>query len=140
MGQHKGRHAGLFALGLCLSFGVPAIGHAQTVILYQNDFESPNVTLAVDCGNSLDGRGINTLYGTSEFQFSQQNTVEAVFLHDPSGKYKNAGEQHGKHALGMLSTLQDDKLALAFDSRNFPFINIGLDLSSIDVEGCAGPF
>ena len=139
MGQDKGRHAGLFALGLSLSFGIPINGYAQTVILYQNDFESPNVPLAVDCGNSLDGRGINTLYGTEEFQFSQQNTVEAVFLHDPMGKYKNAGE-HGNYALGMLSTLQDDKLALAFDSRNFPFINIGLDLSSIDVEGCAGPF
>jgi hypothetical protein len=140
MGHYKGRHAGLFALGLCLSnIGVPAIGHAQTVILYQNDFESPNVTLNVDCGNSLDGRGINTLYGTDEFQFAQQHTVEAVFLNDPAGKYKNAGD-HGDHALGMLSTLQDDKLALAFDSRNYPFINIGLDLSSIDVEGCAGPF
>jgi hypothetical protein len=140
MGQDKGRHAGLFALGLCLSsIGVPAIGHAQTVILYQNDFESPNVPLAVDCGNSLDGRGINTLYGTDEFQFDQKNTVEAVFLHDPIGKYKNAGE-HGNYALGMLSTLQDDKLALAFDARTYPFLNIGLDISSIDVEGCAGPF
>jgi Thrombospondin type 3 repeat len=140
MGQHKGRNAGLFALGLCLSgVGVPASGHAQTVILYQNDFESPNVPLAVDCGNSLDGRGINLLYGTADFQFAQQETVEAVFLDDIADLYKNAGD-HGKYALGMLSTVRDDKLALAFDSRGYPFINIGIDLSSIDVQGCGGPF
>ena len=135
-----GRHAGLFALGLCLSgIGFSPIGHAQTVILYENSFEKPNVPLAVDCGNSLDTRGINFLYGEKDFEFAQDFTVEAVFLHDPAGKYKNAGD-HGEHALGMLSTLQDDKLALAFDSRGYSFINVGLDLSSIDVEGCAGPF
>jgi len=133
-----GPYKGLLALGLCWS-GISAPASAQTVILYQNDFERPNVPLTVDCGNSLDGRGINTLYGTDAFQFSQQHTVEAVFLHDPAGKYKNAGD-HGNYALGMLSTLQDDKLALAFDARGYPFINIGIDLSSIDVEGCAGPF
>jgi MYXO-CTERM domain-containing protein len=135
-----GRHAGLFALGLCLSgIGFSPIGHAQTVILYENDFEKPNVPLMVDCGNSLDTRGINFLYGEKDFEFAQDFTVEAVFLHDPAGKYKNAGD-HGDYALGMLSTVQDDKLALAFDSRGYSFINIGIDLSSIDVEGCAGPF
>jgi hypothetical protein len=140
MGQHQGRHAVLFALGLCLSgAGVASSAHAQTVILYQNDFESPNVPLTVDCGNSLDGRGINLLYGTADFQFAQQETVEAVFLDDNADLYKNAGD-HGKYALGMLSTVRDDKLALAFDSRGYPFINIGIDLSSIDVKGCGGPF
>lgn len=135
-----GRHAGLFALGLCLGgIGFSPIGHAQTVILYENNFEKPNVPLVVDCGNSLDTRGINFLYGEKDFEFAQDFTVEAVFLHDPAGKYKNAGD-HGDHALGMLSTVQDDKLALAFDSRGYSFINVGLDLSSIDVEGCAGPF
>lgn len=137
MGPLNGRHAGLFTLAWCLS--VASAASAQTVILYQNNFESPNEPLAVDCGNSLDGRGINVLYGRSDFQFSQQHTVEAVFLHDPAGKYTNAGE-HGQYAIGMLSSLQDDKLALAFDSRGYPFINIGIDVSSIDVEGCAGPF
>ncbi|HET8939388.1 MAG TPA: MYXO-CTERM sorting domain-containing protein [Polyangiales bacterium] len=135
-----GRHAGLFALGLCISgIGFSPIGHAQTVILYENNFEKPNVPLMVDCGNSLDTRGINFLYGEKDFEFAQDFTVEAVFLHDPSGKYKNAGD-HGDYALGMLSSVQDDKLALAFDSRGYSFINVGLDLSSIDVEGCAGPF
>lgn len=131
----------LLALGLCLAgIGISPIAHAQTVILYENNFEKPNEPLAVDCGNSLDTRGINFLYGKADFEFKQEFTVEAVFLQDPAGKYQNAGADHGQYALGMLSAVQDDKLALAFNSRGYSFINIGLDLSSIDVEGCAGPF
>ena len=72
MGRHTGRHAGLIALGLCLNgIGFSPIGHAQTVILYENNFEKPNVPLTVDCGNSLDTRGINFLYGTDAFKFTQ---------------------------------------------------------------------
>jgi hypothetical protein len=94
-----GRHIVLLALGLCLSgIGFCPIGHAQTVILYENNFEKPNVPLTVDCGNSLDTRGINFLYGSDAFKFTQDFTVEAVFLKDPSGKYKNPGN-HGDHAL-----------------------------------------
>jgi hypothetical protein len=149
MGQHLGRHAGLAVLGLWLSASGLSVAHAQTVILYDNDFETPNEPLKVDCGNSLDGRGINTLYGTEMFQFEQKFTVEAVFLQDPEGRYKNSGASHGKYALGMLSLYkamnagsedQDDKLALAFDSRGYPYVNIGFDLSSIDVQDCGGPF
>jgi hypothetical protein len=134
------RHACVFALGLCSGGVVPlSSASAQTVILYENDFEQPNMPLVVNCGNSLDTRGINVLYGSADFKFDQQRTVEAVFLHDPAGKYSNSGE-HGEHALGMLSTREDDKLALAFNSQSHPYINVGLDLSPIDVNGCGGPF
>src|SRR5262249_18710668 len=69
---------------------------------------------------------------------NQQNTVEAVSVqqslyHDPEGK-------GGMYALGMLSTAEDDKLALTFDAQGRSFVNVGLDLSSIDVSGCGGPF
>jgi hypothetical protein len=40
----------------------------------------------------------------------------------------------------MLSSAQDDKLALTFDAQGRAFVNVGLDLSSIDVAGCGGPF
>jgi hypothetical protein len=40
----------------------------------------------------------------------------------------------------MLSTAEDDKLALTFNRQGRSFVNVGLDLSSIDVSGCGGPF
>jgi hypothetical protein len=125
-----------FALFLSL----PATATAATVILYGNDFETPNIPLAVDCGNSLDARGINFQYGTADFVFDQTYTVETVFLQDPSGLYSNPSGQGGSYALGMLSTANDDHLSLTFDAGTFPFVNVGLDLSSIDIQGCGGPF
>jgi hypothetical protein len=141
MGHHTSRHAGLAALGLCLSIiGSSQVVSADTAVLYKNDFETPNKPLEVDCGNSLDGREINELYGTSDFKFEQRETIEAVFLHDPAGKYKNQGDSHGNHAIGMLSSARNDLLGLVFNAQKHPYINIGLHVSSIDVEGCGGPF
>jgi MYXO-CTERM domain-containing protein len=139
MGQRVGHYLGLAALLYLGAGGLAPVSHAQTVILYSNDFEHPNKPLMADCGNSLDSREINELYGTASFQFVQDFTVEAVFLHDPKGLYNGAAD-HGDYAIGMLSKVQDDKLALAFDSQGYPFINLGLDLSSIDVQECGGPF
>ncbi|MDX2024248.1 MAG: hypothetical protein SF187_28660 [Deltaproteobacteria bacterium] len=112
----------------------------QSRVLYTNDFETPNVTLAVDCPHALDARGINFLYGTPAFAFNQVNTVEGVIINDPSKLYKNPAGTGGKFALGMLSTLQDDRLSLTFDVTGKPFLNVGLVLSAIDVNGCGGPF
>jgi hypothetical protein len=111
-----------------------------SVVLYSNDFEHPNRPLAITCGNSLDPSGINLLYGTPTFMFAQVNTVEGVVIHDAQGRYKNPSGHSGNYALGMLSTFQDDKLALTFQVTGQPFLNVGLDLSSIDVNGCGGPF
>jgi hypothetical protein len=113
---------------------------AQSVVLYTNDFESPNVPVVIDCGNSLDTRGINFLYGTAGFTFSQQNTVEAVVHADIGAYYSDPEGKGGAYSIGMLSTAQDDKLALTFDAEGRAFVNVGLDLSAIDVQGCGGPF
>jgi hypothetical protein len=61
-------------------------------------------------------------------------------LHDPAGKYSAQGSQNGDYALGMLGTKQDDKLAFRFDVQGQQFLNVAMDVSSIDVEGCGGPF
>jgi hypothetical protein len=115
--------------------------HAQsTVVLYSNDFETPNVPIQVNCGNSLDARGINFLYGSSTFMFAQTFTVEAVMIHDPSNLYRDPSGIGGNVALGMLSTFQDDHLFLTFNAQHRPFLNVGFHLSSIDVSGCGGPF
>jgi hypothetical protein len=40
----------------------------------------------------------------------------------------------------MLSTAQNDQLALTFAASQRAYLNVGFDLSSIDVNGCGGPF
>jgi hypothetical protein len=117
---------------------LPAVSFGQSVVLYTNDFESPNVPIVINCGNSLDTSGINTLYGSPGFVFNQVNTVEAVSV--KQALYSDPEGNGGTYALGMLSTAEDDKLALTFDAQGRAFVNVGLDLSSIDVSGCGGFF
>jgi hypothetical protein len=118
---------------LCLV--TPAV--SQTVSLYQNDFEHPNVTPIPTCGIALDQRGINFLYGSPQATFQQQFTVEAVIIH-PS--YSDPSGVGGNYALGMLSSVQQDLLALTVDSQGRSFVNVSMDISSIDIQGCGGTF
>jgi Thrombospondin type 3 repeat len=122
------------------ALAVTRVALGQSVVLYTNDFESPNVAIVINCGNSLDTRGINFLYGSAGFVFNQQFTVEAVVHDDLQGLYADPEGNGGTYSLGMLSTAEDDKLALTFDAQGRAFVNVGLDLSSIDVNGCGGPF
>jgi hypothetical protein len=111
-----------------------------STVLYTNDFESPNQPLVVNCGNSLDLNTIDTLWGVSGFRYNQLYTVEGLVIDDPSNLYTNPQGFGGRYAVGMLSTFQDDRLALTFDFQGLPYINVGLRLSAIDVSGCGGPF
>jgi hypothetical protein len=119
---------------VCLAPPAPC----QSAILYQNDFETPNVPIEQQCA-ALDFRGINFLYGTPQNQFYQQFTVEAVSIQDGAGLYSNPSGIGGSHAIGMLSSLEDDGLALTFDTQGQPFINVTMDVSSIDIPACGGP-
>lgn len=114
--------------------------NGESQVLYTNDFETPNMALVASCGNSLDPVGINVLYGTSGFVFQQVNTVEGVVVHDPGALYSDPSGTAKNYALGMLSSYQDDQLALTFDVTGKSFLNVGFDLSAIDVNGCGGPF
>jgi hypothetical protein len=119
--------------------GGPGCQHVSEV-LYTNDFETPNVPLTVTCGNSLDNRGINLLYGTPTFSFTEMFTVEGVVIHDPDGRYDDPDGTGKKYAVGMQTAQQDDHLALTFAVTGRQYLNVGFDLSSIDVFGCGGPF
>lgn len=130
----------VFAWTLALATLSAGSVRAQSIVLYTNDFESPNVPVAIDCGNSLDTRGINFLYGTAGFTYNQVNTVEAVVHADNQALYSDPEGNGGAISIGMLSTFQGDQLAVTFDRQGRPFVNVGLDLSSIDVAGCGGPF
>ena len=113
---------------------------AQTRVLYGNDFEQQNLAAEINCGETLDWRGINQLYGDEHFSFEQTFSVEAVHIHNPADLYNDPSDDHGDYAIGMLSTREDDQLALTFDAEGATYLNLGLDLSSIDVKGCGGPF
>jgi hypothetical protein len=119
---------------------LPSIASGQSIVLYTNDFESPNVPVVINCGNSLDSRGINLLYGSPGFVYNQEFTVEAITHADLQGLYSDPEGKGGAYSLGMLSTAEDDKLALTFDAQGRAFVNVGIDLSSVDVAGCGGPF
>ena len=114
-------------------------GSAQSDSLYSNDFESPNEPLEVTCSTLLDSRGINRLYGTTDFQFQQTFTVEA-FLLDADMSYADPEGIAGNAALGMLSARQNDLLALIFDAGDATFLNVGFHLAGTDIIGCGGRF
>jgi hypothetical protein len=118
----------------------PLLAAAQEITLYENDFEKPNQPVEVSCGNSLDQAGINETFGKAGYNFIEQYSVETVVLHDPMGKYSDQGSRNGDYALGMLGSVQDDKLAFRFDMQGQQYLNVAMDVSSIDVEGCGGPF
>lgn len=123
-----------------LTLAAPPPAAAQALILYSNDFETPNQPIGVSCGNSLDQGGINPTYGRPGFAFVEQYSVETVVLHDPPGKYGNQSSANGKYAIGMLGSVQDDRLALRLDAQGQRYLNVSMDVSSIDVDGCGGPF
>lgn len=134
-------------LGLCLASG-NFLSEALQVTFYENDFENPRLTplVASPCKN-LDMTSINTMYGTPEHQFGQQNTVETVTIDhcwdEPfcNTRYVNSQGIGGKYAIGMLRDHEDDQLWLDFTvGSEFTFFNVDLDISAIDVNGCGGPF
>lgn len=124
-----------------LTLASTQLAAAQEITLYENDFEKPNVPVSVTCGNSLDqDHGINDTYGTADYSFIEKYTVETVVLHDPAHKYSGQGTKNGDYAIGMLGVKQDDRLAFRFDLQGQKFVNVAMDVSSIDVDGCGGPF
>jgi hypothetical protein len=55
--------------------------------------------------------------------------------------YKDPLGIGGNYAIGMLSTIGDDLLALGFSTGANNFINVAMDISYIDTQGgCGGPF
>lgn len=136
----------LLASSLFLAAGAFFSPSHATTVLYTQDFENPNPgTFVNDSGDLNIFHSINTLYGgqPSGFSFAQQHTVETLLVGgaqawgtgylDPQGKA-------GKHAIGMLSSVTNDLLGLAFNVGSHQFLNFQVDISSIDVNQGVGPF
>ena len=113
------------------------------VLLYSQNFESP--VGFVNNGSDLSQQSVNALYANQPagFVFSQANTVETLLVGGTlayADGYKDPQAKAGNYVLGMLSTVQNDLLGLAFDVGTFDFLNFQFDLSSIDLDCCGGPF
>jgi len=124
--------------------------NAATRVLYDQDFENP-AGFVNNGGDVNIGRTVNTLYGgqPAGFSFAQAFTVETLNITgsnratggaafgtgytDPSGKA-------GNFLIGMLSNRQNDLLGLSFNVGGFPFFNLGVDITSIDLSTFGGPF
>lgn len=121
-------------------------GHAQTVLLFGNDFSAPNQTPVGNCGPDVDITLVNTLWGGTGTGtgggglWAQTNTVETVLINGPGEVYTDPDSIGGDYCLGMLSIAEDDRAALTLDSEGLPFVNLYMDISAIDLVACATPF
>lgn len=129
----------------CLGAAMFAAQPARAAtILYDQNFENP-AAFVNDGGDVNINNSVNILYGNQPpgFTFAQANTVETLLItgsqafghgySDPSGK-------GGSYALGMLSDAQNDLLGLSFNVGSNTFLNVRLDISSIDLSVFGGPF
>tara|TARA_R110002072_G_scaffold66291_6_gene163460 strand:- start:1089 stop:1985 length:897 start_codon:yes stop_codon:yes gene_type:complete len=134
--------SGAFALisASCISVG----GALASTILYQQNFEAP-VNFIDTSGVDVSQQSVNSLYGNQPpgFTFAQQHTVETLEINGGvafgTGYIDTAGRA-GNYMGGMLSSGQDDRLGLAFNVGSFDFLNMSIDVTSIDLNGLAGPF
>ena len=109
-------------------------------VLFNNDFEKPNKTPQPSkCAPYLDQTDINELYGTNALQFAQDKSIETVLLRDPQSVYTDPSGKGGRYAIGMLSDVEEDKLALSF-ANDMPIVNVRLDLSPIAIRNCGPQF
>jgi hypothetical protein len=131
-------YGGVVALA-CMSATAQA-----TVVLYDQNFENPT-GFVNDGGDVNIFRTVNQLYGNQPpgFTFAQANTVETLYINGTSAfgtGYSDPSGKGGNYALGMLSSVQNDLLGLAFDVGTFDYLNVRLDISSIDLSVFGGPF
>ena len=117
---------------------------AQTVVLYDQDFENPNGFIDTS-GIDVSQQSVNSLYGNQPpgFSFAQQFTVETLNVTGDNAfgnGYSDPSGIGGDYAIGLLSSVQNDLLGLSFNVGNNDFLNVRLDISSIDLSGLGGPF
>lgn len=113
-------------------------------VLYRQDFENP-VGFVNDGGDVNISRNVNQLFGgqPAGFTFAQAFTVETLNIGGTAAHgvgFSDPDGRGGDYALGMLSSVQNDLLALAFDVGNYEFLNFRVDISSIDLSTFGGPF
>lgn len=120
--------------------------NGQTILLFENHFSAPNQTPMPNCGPDLDATLVNTLWGGTGTGtgggglWAQAFTVETILINGPDNTYSDTLGIGGDYCAAMLSAIQDDKAALTLDCEALPFVNLYMDISSIDLIACGGPF
>ncbi len=122
------------SIALYLILGIQSPANAQAVILYQNNFETPNVAVNITCATNLNQNQVNTNYGQPGFTFQQIFTVETVIINAPG--YSDPTGRGGNYSLGMLRSINDDRVSMTFNAQNKPFINVQFDTAATQVTGC----
>lgn len=130
----------LIALAL-LSAAAPALADVE---LYNQNFENPN-GFVNDGGDINIFRSINDLYGgqPAGFTFAQNFTTETLLIGGTQAfgqGYVDPDGRGGSYVVAQLSDVQDDRLGLAFNVGAFKFLNLQIDISSIDLDRFGGPF
>jgi hypothetical protein len=108
---------------------------AQTQVLFSEDFNSPTGYSDPD-QLSWTYAFVNGLFGTA---FQNTHDVETLQIAG-SAKFTDPSGIGGAYALGMLSDREPDLLAAVFDVGESGFLNVQIDISSIDFDCCGGPF
>lgn len=137
------RFAGSLSLSLVLAVLLANIAGAATV-LYVQDFENPT-GFVNDRGDVNLYNSVNMLYGNqpSGFTFAQQFSIETLLITGTRAfghGYSDPAGIGGNYCLGMLADLNSDLLGLAFNVGNKQFLNLKIDISSIDLSVFGGPF
>lgn len=107
----------------------------NTVVLYENDFESPHLDPASStCGPQLSAHPVNTLYGPGWLQTA---TVETILIHDAAGLYTDPSGIGGNHSIAGGPSA--DLAGLTFNPGTRPYVNVAFDLASIRMTNCGLP-
>jgi len=125
---HQSVASAIFSLAL-----LSGMANATTVTIFENDFDAPSGFAGDSTGVS--SQSVNSLFGSA---FDQTFTVETIDVNNP--QYGNPPGAGGNFVLGMLSNAQNDHLSITFDVNALSFVNVRMDISSIDLNCCGGPF
>ena len=131
-------------LALCAGTAFLAATPAAATVIYSQNFENP-VGFVNDGGDINIFRSINDLYSNQPpgFIFAQNFTTETLLIGGTQAfglGYVDPSGIGGKYVVAQLADAQDDRLGLAFNVGAFRFLNLEIDISSIDLDRFGGPF
>ena len=131
------RRCGHFLAALIAAAGAGA--HAQVVPIYENDFESPNVT---SCdASSFQSSGFTNSYngtGVTPATFQQVNTADRLCVAQPvaAGPYYDPAGTAGRFTGGFVRHNDDnwvESWATTFDPKGQAFLNVSIDWAMVQL-------
>lgn len=129
---------------IALAIFITASSAQATTVLYNQNFENP-ASFVNNGGDVNIYKSVNTLYRNQPpgFAFAQSFTVETLLINGDQAfgtGFSDPSAIGGNYALGMLSNVENDLLGLSFNIGDNSFLNVSLDISSIDLSVYGGPF